>query len=474
MLNDFIASVIERELTFAPTASQKQAIAELARFIADTDSNNGIFILRGYAGTGKTSLMQALVAGLEKLKHSVVLLAPTGRAAKVISYYTQRPAFTIHKRIYRQRSLAQSFGRFDLDVNMLANAVFIVDEASMIADNSPDGKVFGSGSLLDDLMSFVYNRRNCKLVLVGDTAQLPPVGLSVSPALDRDILARGFLKEVYEAELDQVMRQSEDSGILFNATIIRRLIAEGQPAKLKLDIARFPDIVRVSGEDLPDAIAKSYSDCGIGDTILITRSNKRANQFNEGIRQSVQWKDSEIGSGDYVMIAKNNYQGFDDVEGVTFIANGDIAEVRSVTNFQELFGFRFADAVLRFPDYGDVEIKKKIILDTLHTESPALSAEQNKALFYEVEKDYADEHNKKKRYEKIRTDPYFSALQIKFAYAITGHKSQGGQWKHVYLDHGYLPEPEMDVDMLRWMYTAFTRARHKLFLVNFKSDFFNE
>ena len=234
MLNDFIASVIERELTFAPTASQKQAIAELARFIADTDSNNGIFILRGYAGTGKTSLMQALVAGLEKLKHSVVLLAPTGRAAKVISYYTQRPAFTIHKRIYRQRSLAQSFGRFDLDVNMLANAVFIVDEASMIADNSPDGKVFGSGSLLDDLMSFVYNRRNCKLVLVGDTAQLPPVGLSVSPALDRDILARGFLKEVYEAELDQVMRQSEDSGILFNATIIRRLIAEGQPAKLKL------------------------------------------------------------------------------------------------------------------------------------------------------------------------------------------------------------------------------------------------
>jgi len=470
MLIDFIASVIERDLGYSPTRSQIETIRGLARFIANADSSDSVFVLKGYAGTGKTSLVKAVVHGLEKLRIRCQLMAPTGRAAKVLSLYANRSASTVHRKIYRQRSLSSANSTFDLDINVDVNTVFIVDEASMLSGQFSDS-MFGSGNVLDDLFRYVY-RNGCRMIFVGDVAQLPPVHGADSPALDTDYLAKQYLMDVYSVELSDVVRQAENSGILFNATKLRTIIDSRGKVKLSLQVDRFPDVVRLSGDQLVDTIANSYDSCGVGETVLITRSNKRANQFNQGIRQMVQWKDSQIGIGDYIMVVKNNYEGYAEYGEIDFVANGDVAEIRSVSNFQELFGLHFADAVLSFPDYNGLEIEKKIILDTLTAETPALTVEQNKSFFLNVEQDYVGERNKKRRYEKIRKDPFFSALQVKFAYAITCHKSQGGQWKHVYVDHGYCPETLVDSDFLRWLYTAFTRAQSKLFLVNFKEEFF--
>jgi exodeoxyribonuclease V len=471
MLIDFIASLLEKELPFVPTQGQCEAVSELAGFIAHTDLSGALFVLDGYAGTGKTSLLQAVVHAAEKLQVATVLLAPTGRAAKVMSAYAQRPAHTIHRYIYRQGAASGAYSRFELSYNKLRNAIFIVDEASMISASTGDSRAFGSGNLLDDLFSFVYSGPGCKLIMTGDTAQLPPVGEQGSPALDGGLLAREYLKASFSARLTEVMRQQQASGILHNATMLRQHIENGAPSCPKFALSGFADILAAGGQDLPELVEKSYAEVGRHETLLITRSNKRASAFNSGIRQQVLWKEESLSAGDIVMVVKNNYQGFEDCPGIDFIANGDTAEVVSVSNFHEMFGLNFADAVLKFPDHGMSIIKKRVITDTLNSETAGLSQEQSFAFFKEVEQDYIHEKNKRKRYELIKSDPYYSALHVKFAYAVTCHKAQGGQWHTVFVDHGYLPDPQLSIEDLRWLYTAVTRARKRLYLVSFNEDF---
>lgn len=472
MLKDHIKKIILENLLFQPTKDQNLLIDGLSEFILDDDSTK-IFLIKGYAGTGKTTIVGALVNLFEKLKIKSVLLAPTGRAAKVLTLYSKKTAYTIHKKIYRQKSSKDGFGVFVLDVNLHSNTFFIVDEASMISNNPGESSVFGSGRLLDDLIQYVYNNKNCKLILIGDEAQLPPVGIDISPALDSKQITAFNLK-VQEYNLREVVRQQENSGILLNATSIRNLISNEQYIFPKLELDGIDDVQRISGSELIETISDSYNKYGYEDTIIITRSNKRANQYNKGIRNQILWREEEIAKGDFLMVVKNNYYWIDENEKIDFIANGDIAEIIKIMKYEERYGFRFANVILRFIDYGDLEVECKIILDTLNINSAALSNDDNKQLYYNILEDYKHEKIRKKQYEGVKNDEYFNALQVKFSYAITCHKAQGGQWKNVFIDHGYVADDMMDKEYLRWLYTAFTRPVEKLFLVNFDKRFFND
>ena len=473
MFEKKLSQIISQNLSVDPTVSQQTAIDEISRFLYDDDQYS-IFLLKGYAGTGKTLLVSTLVKAVARFRIKTVLLAPTGRAAKVLTQYSNQSAYTIHKMIYRQKSSTDGMGKFVLDINKASNTLFIVDEASMISNSSPEHSIFGSGQLLNDLIEYVYNGKNCRLMLVGDTAQLPPVGLTLSPALDVKVLQE-FSMSTFNAILSDVVRQADESGILYNATAIRYHIKHkrvNQFFNIKLD--SFEDIERVSGEELIECISSCYDKYGESETIVVTRSNKRANQYNEGIRRAILWREDELCSGDMLMIVKNNYHWTAPDEQLDFIANGDIAKVVRVHKIEELYGFRFAHVTLEFIDYNNLEMECKIFLDTLTIEAPALGSEENRKLFEAVQEDYLHIGDRKKRWKAIREDSYFNALQVKFAYAVTCHKAQGGQWDAVFIDHGYLIEEMLNVDYLRWFYTAFTRPKTKLYLVNFDKKFFGE
>lgn len=470
MLNTNIATQIYAKICFKPTLCQKKIIEKLANFLSDEDFSK-IFVLNGYAGTGKTTLISALVAALNELKIKTILLAPTGRAAKVLGRYAHERALTIHKRIYRERTNAQYESKFTLNLNKEQEAVFIVDEASMLSNNSGDGQLFGSGALLDDLVTYVRSGRRCRLILVGDSAQLPPVGSDRSPALDPDYMAR--YGEVIYGSMDEVVRQEADSGILFNATLVRCMLEQGiyETPRFRTD---FPDFGRLSGGEFLETLQDCYDRYGRDEVIVITRSNKRANRYNEGIRRNILSAEEEIESGDMLMVVKNNYHFTERIEEcpISFIANGDIARLKRLRRFEEFYGFRFANAVLSFPDYDDFELECKILLDTIASEAPSLSSEQSRRLFEEVEKDYLDIKSKIKRFKEIRENPHYNAVQIKFAYAVTCHKAQGGQWRAVFIDRFLFGDETLSRDWLRWLYTALTRATDRLYLVNFDDNFF--
>ena len=472
MIKKHIQSEIINNLGKLPTPGQEELSLKLADFIAESELD-AIFLLKGYAGTGKTTMLSSLVKTFTKFKFRSVLLAPTGRAAKVLSSYTGQNAYTIHKNIYRQQSSSDGSGRFVLNKNLFKDTFFIVDEASMISNSNAETSIFGSGRLLEDLIEYVYSGTNCRLFLVGDTAQLPPVGLDVSPALSKQDLDF-YDRYVYEYELTEVVRQDKHSGILFNATFIRNLITEGSynSGYFHLECNQFDDIRRISGADLIEEISTCYDRFGLIETIVVTRSNKRANKFNEGIRSTILYKEADISVGDLIMIVKNNYFWLEANEKIDFIANGDIAEIIAIYKHEEMYGFRFANVSLRLLDYPDIEFDCKIIIDTLSIETAALNNEQNRKLFDAVAEDYQDIRSKKKRWEKIRENPYFNALQVKFAYAVTCHKAQGGQWSAVFVDQGYLTEEMLNKEFLRWLYTAFTRPTERLYLVNFNKQFF--
>lgn len=469
MLHDYVEKQLLSHFSFTPTDDQRKTFKDLSVFLT---SEQEVFIMNGFAGTGKTTLVKALVETLTAMKTPYTLLAPTGRAAKVLSYYTNQPAFTIHKRIYRQRSVTDGIQKFGMNFNSAQNMVYIVDEASMLSDTVGENANFGSGSVLDDLFRFIFNEHNCKLILIGDTAQLPPIGVAESPALDCNYIETNYIKNTQSSLLTQVIRQAEDSGILTNATYIRQNI-EKEDITLP-QLTPNCDVERIDGSMLLDALESSQNKVGIQDSIVITRTNKLANRYNAGIRSRILWKDDTISKGDYIMIVKNNYFWTDGNKDVPFIANGDIAEVVNIGKHENLYGFDFAEITLRFPDYHDFELTAKVLLNTLTSESASLTYEESNKLYTEVCADYADVKSKKTLYEKVKKNPYFNALQIKFAYAITCHKAQGGQWKHVYIDHGYFTDEMVNKEFLRWLYTAFTRASEKIYLVNFKKEFFGE
>lgn len=472
MIKNHLIRLLTEKLQFEPTESQRRLIVLLADFIS-SDEPDHILLIKGYAGTGKTTMMHSLIQVLDQLKIRSVLMAPTGRAAKVMSSYTGKAAFTIHKTIYRQQSSSDGFGRFVLNKNLYKNTYFIVDESSMISNEMGENSVFGSGLVLDDLLEYVYSGENCRLILVGDTAQLPPVGLNISPALEeRELAEYGF--SVREIELTDVVRQAEGSGILTNATDIRNRIGSDEECTgfSPIKIEAFDDVSRISGAELIETISTCYDRYGIFDTTVVTRSNKRANLFNKGIRGSILYKEHEIERGDLLMVVKNNYFWATKDSGIEFIANGDIAEIVTINGYEELYGFRFANVSLRFVDYENVELDCKIFLETLSLESASFSNEENRRLFDAVSEDYLDIRNKRERWKKIKENPYFNALQVKYAYALTCHKAQGGQWKAVFVDHGYLVEDMLDREYYRWLYTAFTRPTEKLYLVNFDKGFF--
>ena len=466
MIHDELKFRILQALGLSPTPEQAQALDVFAQFMFDGQSGRtgyqmgATMILRGSAGTGKTTLAGAIVKALTALQQKMTLLAPTGRAAKVFALYAGHDAYTIHRRIYRQKS-AGDLSSFSLNDNLYHDMLFIVDEASMISNGSNlQATEFGSGCLLDDLMQYVYNGQNCRLMLIGDKAQLPPVGEEESPALMAEVI-RGYGMTVYECDLNQVLRQSEESGILWNATRIRNAFT--------LPVVRFkgfPDIQLVTGGELIDTLSSSYSHVGMDETMVVTRSNKRANIYNQGIRNMILEREEELCRGDMLMIVKNNYYWTENMKEISFLANGDRAVVRKVRRVQELYGLRFAEVTMQFPDYDDFELTANVILDTLTTEAPALTREQQQHLYESVLEDYAYITRKDERMKKVKTDAFYNALQIKFAYAVTCHKAQGGQWAHVYVDQGYMTDDMVSQDYIHWLYTAFTRATEKLYLVN--------
>ena len=519
-IQEFIDEVV-REFGFTPTHDQLNALETFARFLAEREQNC-VMVMRGSAGTGKTSLAGAMVRTFTRLGQKLLLMAPTGRAAKVFAMNSGHTAFTIHRKIYREKSYSGIGGQFNLNDNMHKNTLFMIDEASMIGRGGGMTSDFGTGDLHSDLVQFVYNGQNCRMLLVGDCAQLPPVGEEEAPALHAEVLESMGLK-VYECDLREVLRQSQDSGILVNATYIRSLTPGPSPRRgeillqsdsglidsnmgesrlnssfsprreevqlqsnsgldfsefscdnlLKVGLPRirfkgFADIVMVPGDELVERISSSYADVGMDETMVVTRSNKRANVYNQGIRATVLDREDELCTGDLLMVVKNKY--LDKPQGdhgqLAFIANGDCVKVQRVRNIRELFGFRFADVWLQFPDYDDFEMQQTVVLDTLTTEAPALTHEQQEQLYEAVMEDYADIPLKRDRMAKLKQDEYFNALQIKYAYAVTCHKAQGGQWAHVYIDQGYMTDDMLTPDYIHWLYTAFTRATEKLFLVN--------
>ncbi len=472
MLKNHLSIAITQKLGHSPTASQFKLIGELADFVASDDQNK-LFVIKGYAGTGKTTVISALVRFFDELKLKSVLLAPTGRAAKVLSQYAGKPAFTIHKKIYRQLSARDGFGKFVLEKNLHTNTYFIIDEASMIANQQGEISVFGSGRLFDDLVSYLNQGIGCRMIMIGDTAQLPPVGLDISPALDKKFLA-GYFMNIRECELTDVVRQSKKSGILENATALRQLISAGQSHYSWTKLSEYTDVSRITGSDIIDRLNAAYEKHGIDQTIVINRSNKQANKYNYGIRSQILGREEEIVPGDMLMVVKNNYYWIrNEKASADFIANGDIIEIEKIIRYYELYGCRFADARVRLPDYG-ISLETRLLLDTLTAESASLTSEQNKNLFYSIYEDYSDTKPGKKGYNLVRENPFFNAMQVKFAYAVTCHKAQGGQWKSVFIDQGYLRNENIDLEYLRWLYTAMTRATENVYLVNFPGFLFNE
>ena len=503
MIIDELKYKILQQFGFPPTQEQAHALEVFAEFLTDRDPH-AVMILRGSAGTGKTTLSGAIVRTLKEIRQKVMLLAPTGRAAKVFSLNSGSPAYTIPRRIYREKSISGVEGQFNLNDNLYTDTLFMVDEASMIANMGLGGMSFGSGCLLDDLVHFVYQGRNDRLLLIGDKAQLPPVGEEESPALHAAML-EGYGLKVYECDLNEVLRQSEKSGILYNATMIRQMITHDDITQLpKIHFAGYSDIKPMPGSELIEALADSYHHVGLDDTIVVTRSNKRANIFNQGIRNMVLDREEELSQGDILMIVKNNYYWMEEErkkikekeieerrvksEGTesgtathkvqsskfqvqsndipAFLANGDRAKVLKVRRRIDLYGFRFATLLLQFPDYDNYELEATVLLDTLTSEAPALTHEQQEQLFHQIEEDYQDIPLKADRMKAIRQDQFFNALQVKFAYAVTCHKAQGGQWAHVYVDQGYMTDDMLNPDYIHWLYTAFTRATDMLYLVN--------
>lgn len=481
MISDELVFRIRQAFGYEPTAEQQQAMSTFGRFMTDR-RDRVCMVLRGAAGTGKTTLAAAMVQALAGLKQRLVLLAPTGRAAKVFSLYAGHPAYTIHRRIYRQKSME---GAFSLNYNTAQDTLFVVDEASMIANASHVGDTpFATGQLMDDLVQFVYGGRNCRLLLIGDSAQLPPVGETVSPALQAGVL-RGYGLQVYESNLSDVLRQSLESGILWNATRIRHAqqeVSGGSGALPRIRFQGFADVCNLPGDELIESLAGSYARVGLDDTMVVTRSNKRANIYNQGIRNQILGREEELTAGDLLMVVKNNYYWIKDgAEGrkgadgrakddgstpLAFIANGDRAVVRRVRNVYEQYGFRFAEVTLHFSDYDDYELTATVLLDTLQSEAPALTRDQQEQLYNKVMEDYADVPLKADRLKKLKEDKYYNALQVKFAYAATCHKAQGGQWAHVYIDQGYMTDEMLTDDYVHWLYTAVTRATERLFFVN--------
>jgi exodeoxyribonuclease V len=470
MLKDHINNIIRDFMGYTPTECQEKLIDALGEFVISTN-NRELLLIVGYAGTGKTTLISSFVKALASIRQKSLLLAPTGRAAKVLNAYSGHSAYTIHKKIYRQKSTTEDTGVFSLDRNLYTDTCFIVDEASMISNSRNENSIFGSGLLLNDLLEFVYNDKNCKLVMVGDTAQLPPVGLEVSPALDKRVLQSYGLK-VTEVFLDEVIRQVEGSGILFNATRIRRQISDNILGIPRFKLNGFDDVKQISGAEFIEELSSCYDKYGHEEVMVLCRSNKRANQYNQGIRSQIFYREDELVAGDQLMVVKNNYFWLKDEESVDFIANGDIVRVTRVGRGEERYGFHFVNVSLEFIDYEGVEMEAKIILDSLSAESASLTAEENKKLFSGVMEDYVDIINKKKKYDSVRSDPFFNALQVKYAYAVTCHKAQGGQWKAIFIDQGFINEAAINIEYLRWLYTASTRATERLYLVNFKNDYF--
>lgn len=469
MIASFLVQNIVKNLIYTPTRQQKVLIEHLSEFIFESQLDP-VFLLRGYAGTGKTSVVSALVKTLMQLKQKVVLLAPTGRAAKVLSNYAGIPASTIHRKIFRLSSFDMNTANYQLNDNLHRDTLFIVDEASMISNQNIGNMPFGSGCLLDDLVHFVFSGVNSKLLLIGDVAQLPPIGEELSPALSEGVL-EGYGLNASSYELTDVVRQRVESGILYNATVLREKLSEGNIDILpKFKVGHFDDIMAISGAELIEEISNSYDQVGKEDTIVITRSNKRANLYNKGIRNSVFYSEDELSTGDLMMVTRNNYYWAKEYKEIDFLANGEIVKLERISKVYELYGFKFADVTLVLPDYHEYEMDVKILLDTLYTDTPSLDPKDYEKLFYAVMEDYQDLSIKRERIKRIKEDPHFNALQIKFAYAITGHKSQGGQWKHVFLDQGYISEEYLNRDYFRWLYTVFTRASEKLYLVNYPEE----
>lgn len=467
-------SLIKQQFPFQPTIKQNIVLQQLSEFIF-SKAPNTLYLLKGYAGTGKTTIVGTIVNNLWKAKKSSVLMAPTGRAAKVISNYSGKEAFTIHKKIYFPKKEKSGGVSFVLQPNKHKNTIFIVDEASMIPDTPGDSKLFENGSLLDDLMQYVYSGHQCKLLLIGDTAQLPPVKLDLSPALDENTLALNYNKEVTRMELDEVVRQEQDSGILANATVLREALSNGVDDAFKFDLADYKDIIRlIDGHDIMDAINDAYSSLGNEETAIIVRSNKRANLYNQQIRNRILFNESELSSGDYLMVVKNNYFWIKPTTEAGFIANGDIIEVLEIFSITELYGFHFAEVKVRMVDYPKMPpFETVLLLDTIESETPSLSYEDSNRLYQEVMKDFENETSNYRKFLKVKASKHFNALQVKFSYAITCHKSQGGQWNTVFVEQPYLPNG-IDKEYLRWLYTAVTRAKEKLYLIGFKDDFFEE
>lgn len=466
--------ILLQHFPFETTTGQRILLSKLSEFILGANLDN-IFVVKGYAGTGKTTIVRSLVMSMPAVGGKTVLLAPTGRAAKVLSNYTEKQAFTIHKKIYYRKANADGGFGFTLQQNLHTNTVFIIDEASMISNSGGlgDGSMFGGGSLLDDLISYVFNGTNCKLIFIGDTAQLPPVGLDVSPALDFEYLKASFSFQVNWYELTEVVRQTEQSGILTNATIIRNQIKNEKDAKPHFVLNNFKDVIRINGDELEDALNSSYNKYGAEDTMVICRSNKRANIFNQQIRSRIRWQEDELSTGDYMMVVKNNYFWLKDESKAGFIANGDIIQLTSVGRMQEMHGFKFADVRMKMIDYPDEpEMETRLLLDTIMSDSPSLSNEDNKRLYASVSADYSDIADRRMRLKKVKEDGFFNALQVKFAYAVTCHKAQGGQWECVFVEQGYLTDEMINTEYMRWLYTAVSRAKVKLYLVNFNKEFF--
>lgn len=464
--------ILTEKFPHVPTLKQNIALEKLAHFVLD-GKKDSVFLLKGFAGTGKTTLVATLVSSLWKVKMGSVLMAPTGRAAKVMSVYSGNQAFTIHKKIYFPKKQSGGAIQFVLAPNKHRNTVFIVDEASMIPDSPTDSKLFENGSLLDDLMYYVHSGHNCKLVLIGDTAQLPPVKLDISPALDENRLALNYDTDVEHLELDEVMRQVEGSGILHNATSLREQLQSQFYDDFKFQLDHFKDIVRlIDGTEIQEAIDSAYSEKGKEETAIIVRSNKRANLYNQNIRERILFLENDIAVGDFMMVVKNNYFWLKPNSEAGFIANGDIIEVLELFAIKELYGFRFAEVKVKMVDYPNQKpFETVLLLDTINAETPSLSYEDGNRLYQEVLKDYAHEKSKYRKFMGVKNNKYFNALQVKFSYAITCHKSQGGQWDTVFVEQPYLPNG-VDRDYLRWLYTAVTRAKRQLYLIGFKDDFF--
>ncbi len=475
MTQEEFGLILLKHFPFETTNGQRTLLNKLSEFIVGNNSSQ-LFVIKGYAGTGKTTIVRSLVQSLPSVNGKTVLLAPTGRAAKVLSNYTKQQAYTVHKKIYYKKPTSEGGVAFQRQQNLHGNTIFIIDEASMISNSGglSDGGMFGGGSLLDDLVQYVFSGINCKLIFIGDTAQLPPVGLDVSPALDIEYLKASFHFPIDSFELTEVVRQTENSGILTNATDIRNQIKANENSKPHFNLADFKDVIRIDGSELEDALNSAYDNYGAEDSMVICRSNKRANIFNQQIRARIRWQEDELSSGDYMMVVRNNYFWLPEESKAGFIANGDIIQLMRVGNIREMHGFRFADVRMRLIDYPDEpELETRLLLDTISSESPALSQADNKKLYESVALDYSDVADRRQRLKKIKEDGFFNALQVKFAYAVTCHKAQGGQWPCVFVEQGYLTDEMINTEYLRWLYTAVSRATQKLYLVNFNKDFFD-